>query len=71
MNAARNPRGEARRRHRARRVCRDCGTNYTASGVTPSPWICEVCGGDVKQHADSTPDSVNRRLDLYEEQTFP
>ena len=55
----------------SRRVCQDCGTNYTASGVDPDPWICEVCGGDVKQRADDTPDSVNRRLDLYEEQTFP
>jgi adenylate kinase len=55
----------------ARRVCRDCGTNYTASGNDPSPWICDVCGGDVMQREDDTPDSVNRRLDLYEEQTFP
>ncbi|WP_394935628.1 adenylate kinase [uncultured Ilumatobacter sp.] len=55
----------------ARRVCRDCGTNYTASGNDPSPWICDVCGGDVLQREDDTPDSVNRRLDLYEEQTFP
>ena len=22
------------------RVCRDCGTNYTAGPVEPSPWIC-------------------------------
>jgi len=55
----------------ARRVCRDCGTNYTASGNDPTPWICEVCGGDVMQRDDDTPESVNRRLDLYEEQTFP
>ena len=55
----------------ARRVCRDCGTNYTASGNDPSPWICDVCGGDVMQREDDTPESVNRRLDLYEEQTFP
>lgn len=55
----------------SRRVCRDCGTNYTASGEDPSPWICDVCGGDVKQRADDTPDSVNRRLDLYETQTAP
>ncbi|MEM9746334.1 MAG: adenylate kinase [Actinomycetota bacterium] len=55
----------------ARRVCRDCGTNYTSSGNDPDPWICDVCGGDVKQRADDTPESVNRRLDLYEEQTFP
>jgi adenylate kinase len=55
----------------SRRVCRDCGTNYTSSGHDPEPWICDVCGGDVMQRDDDTPDSVNRRLDLYEEQTFP
>jgi len=55
----------------ARRVCQDCGTNYTSSGADPDPWICDVCGGDVLQRDDDTPDSVNRRLDLYEEQTFP
>lgn len=55
----------------SRRVCRDCGTNYTATGNEPSPWICDVCGGDVQQRADDTPDAVNRRLDLYESQTSP
>ncbi len=55
----------------SRRVCRDCGTNYTSAGNDPSPWICDVCGGDVQQRADDTPESVNRRLDLYEEQTAP
>jgi adenylate kinase len=55
----------------SRRVCRDCGTNYTATGQDPSPWICETCGGDVQQRDDDTPDAVNRRLDLYESQTTP
>jgi adenylate kinase len=55
----------------ARRVCRDCGTNYTATGNEPSPWICDVCGGDVQQRDDDTPEAVNRRLDLYETQTAP
>jgi adenylate kinase len=55
----------------SRRVCRDCGTNYTATGNEPSPWICDVCGGDVQQRADDTPEAVNRRLDLYESQTAP
>jgi adenylate kinase len=30
-----------------------------------------VCGGDVMQRDDDTPDAVNRRLDLYESQTSP
>jgi len=55
----------------SRRVCRDCGTNYTATGNERSPWICDVCGGDVTQRADDHPDAVNRRLDLYESQTAP
>jgi adenylate kinase len=56
----------------SRRVCRDCGTNYTVSSDhVPSPWICDVCGGDVQQRADDTPEAVNRRLDLYESQTAP
>jgi len=55
----------------SRRVCRDCGTNYTATGNESQPWICEVCGGDVLQRGDDTPDAVNRRLDLYESQTSP
>lgn len=55
----------------SRRVCRDCGTNYRATGTDPSPWICDVCGGDIQQRADDTPDAVNRRLDLYESQTSP
>lgn len=65
------PREVVLERISARRVCRDCGTNYTATGNDPSPWICDVCGGDVLQRDDDTEESVNRRLDLYEEQTFP
>jgi adenylate kinase len=55
----------------SRRVCRDCGTNYVADSADRTPWICDVCGGDVLQRDDDTPDAINRRLDLYEEQTSP
>ena len=65
------PRDTVLARISARRVCRDCGTNYTATGLERQPWICEVCGGDVMQRDDDTPDAVNRRLDLYETQTAP
>ena len=54
-----------------RRVCRDCGTNYQASGPETSQWSCDNCGGDVVQRDDDTPDAINRRLDLYESQTEP
>ena len=65
------PRDVVLERISSRRVCRDCGTNYTAGARVSSPWICDVCGGDVLQRDDDTPDAVNRRLDLYESQTAP
>ena len=65
------PREMVLERLSARRVCRDCGTNYVAKGLERQPWICDVCGGDVMQRDDDTPDAINRRLDLYEEQTAP
>lgn len=55
----------------SRRVCRDCGTNYVATGKEKLPWICEVCGGDVIRRDDDTPEAIEHRLDLYEEQTAP
>lgn len=55
----------------ARRVCRDCGANFQSTGVDPSPWTCDNCGGDVVQRDDDTPEAINRRLDLYETQTQP
>jgi adenylate kinase len=55
----------------ARRVCRDCGSNYQAAGAAPRQWTCDYCGGDVIQRADDTPEAINQRLDLYETQTQP
>ena len=54
-----------------RRVCRDCGTNYTVGPIERRPWLCDNCGGDVVQRDDDTPEAINRRLDLYESQTAP
>jgi adenylate kinase len=65
------PRDMVLERISSRRVCRDCGSNYTASSAPRAPWLCEVCGGDVVQRDDDTPEAVNRRLDLYESQTAP
>ena len=65
------PRDLVLRRLAARRVCQDCGTNYTATGGEKVPWLCDVCGGDVVQRTDDTEEAINRRLDLYETQTRP
>ena len=55
----------------ARRVCTDCGANYSLSDRPRVDWICDVCSGDVVQREDDTEDAIRRRLDLYEEQTAP
>jgi len=56
------PRDLVIQRISARRVCRDCGTNYVATAQKRDPWICDSCGGDVVQRNDDT---------LYESQTSP
>jgi adenylate kinase len=65
------PREMVLQRLSSRRVCRDCGTIYTATGAERSVWICDVCSGDVIQREDDTEDAINRRLDGYETQTRP
>lgn len=65
------PREMVLQRLSARRVCRDCGTNYVATAANKESWLCEVCGGDVVRRDDDTPEAINHRLDLYEEQTAP
>lgn len=55
----------------SRRVCRDCGANYSVGKNDPAIKICDRCGGDVVQRDDDTPEAVNKRLDLYDTQTAP
>ena len=54
-----------------RRVCVDCGTNYSVKAKPRYDWICDVCGGDVVHREDDTPDAVRKRLDLYSRETAP
>jgi len=55
-----------------RRVCEDCGTNYSVIENPPRVrGICDVCGGEVVQRGDDTEDAIRRRLDHYERETAP
>jgi adenylate kinase len=54
-----------------RRVCVDCGTNYSVQTPPRYNWTCDVCGGEVVQRDDDTPDAVRQRLDLYNKETEP
>ena len=56
----------------SRRVCVDCGANYSVADNPPRvPSICDVCGGDVVQRDDDTEMAIRRRLELYERETAP
>jgi adenylate kinase len=55
----------------ARRVCVDCGSNYSLSSPPLINWTCDVCGGEVVQREDDTEEAISRRLELYEIQTTP
>lgn len=59
------------RRLASRRVCVDCGANYSVSARPRVDWICDICGGEVVQREDDTEAAIKRRLDLYEKQTAP
>lgn len=54
-----------------RRVCVDCGTNYSVKSPPRYDWTCDVCGGEVVQRDDDTPEAVRKRLDLYNKETEP
>jgi adenylate kinase len=63
--------GQVLRRLAARRVCVDCGANYSLSSPPLINWTCDVCGGEVIQREDDTEEAISRRLELYEIQTTP
>ena len=54
-----------------RRVCVDCGTNYSVGTPHEDDWSCDRCGGKVIEREDDTEFAIKRRLRLYEEQTEP
>jgi len=62
---------QAMRRLAGRRVCIDCGANYSVSVPPKVNWTCDVCGGEVIQREDDIEDAIGRRLELYERQTAP
>jgi len=65
------PTSQVLRRLAARRVCVDCGANYSVAAPPRVNWTCDVCGGEVVQRDDDKEESIRRRLELYERQTAP
>jgi adenylate kinase len=55
----------------SRRVCVDCGSNYSLEAPPRYGWSCDNCGGEVIQRQDDTPAAIKHRLDEYEHKTAP
>ncbi len=55
-----------------RRACLACGGTYHIKfNPTKVEGICDACGGELVLRADDKPETVQKRLDVYHEQTQP
>jgi adenylate kinase len=60
------------RRLSGRRICGGCGKNYHLTNFPPKKaGACDVCGGVLQQRPDDHEDTIEKRLNVYEEQTAP
>lgn len=55
-----------------RRVCQSCGATFHVKNKPPAKKdICDVCGNHLIHRADDSRETVEARLDVYEDQTSP
>ena len=55
-----------------RRVCRKCGYNFHMVFNKPkNNDVCDHCGGEIYTRDDDKPEAVQKRLEVYREQTAP
>ncbi len=55
-----------------RRACLNCGATYHIVSIpTKVEGICDRCGNEVVLRADDAPETVQKRLNVYHEQTQP
>ncbi|SHF08880.1 Adenylate kinase [Caldanaerobius fijiensis DSM 17918] len=55
-----------------RRVCPECGAVYHLINIPPKvEGKCDVCGANLIQRKDDTKETIEKRLDVYDEQTKP
>ena len=66
------PDTEITARMTGRRSCPKCGATYHISfNPTKQEGVCDECGGELVQRADDKPETVEKRLHVYHEQTQP
>ena len=55
-----------------RRVCRNCQATYHEISSSPSTaGKCDKCGGELHQRPDDRPETVEKRLEVFFEETTP
>ena len=55
-----------------RRVCVKCGTPYHIVNIPPKKeGICDKCGSELVLRDDDKPETVQKRLEIYHDQTHP
>lgn len=55
-----------------RRICQNCSTVYNIRYLKPKvEGICDKCGGLLYQRPDDNPEVIEKRLQVYQEQTSP
>lgn len=60
------------RRMGGRRACTSCGATYHIEHVPPKKeGICDECGQELVLRDDDRPETVGKRLQVYQEQTAP
>jgi adenylate kinase len=62
---------EVIRRLSNRRTCSTCGTIYNLISQPPPESGRCTCGGELAQRKDDAPDTIRKRIRVYEEQTRP
>ena len=64
-------REEAFNRLTKRRQCKQCGRVIPFIGEYKSLTQCDKCGGELIVRQDDTPEAINQRLDLFDEEVMP
>lgn len=55
-----------------RRLCRNCGAVYHIQNKREKTLgVCDHCGGEIYQRDDDLPETVKKRLQVYQSQTEP
>lgn len=55
-----------------RRVCKNCGASYHIINIPPKKdGVCDTCGGELIQRKDDNIETVENRINVYDDQTAP